>query len=117
MSKLLLIRLYLYNFILFFVIMHITLYICINYFLSILFSLGTTRSLRPLSPSSESKILCLLQRMQTHYRYRGINLRTCYEDFDRHHMGVVTESQVGFFYKYIEFSLIQTPPFPRQLSV
>jgi hypothetical protein len=33
--------------------------------------------------------------MQMYYQYHGINLRTCYQDFDRHHMGVVTESQVG----------------------
>ena len=32
--------------------------------------------------------------MEQFYLYHGINLRTCYEDFDRHHMGVVTESQV-----------------------
>ena len=31
--------------------------------------------------------------MQQFYQYHGINLRTCYEDFDRHHMGIVTESQ------------------------
>ncbi|XP_060063466.1 uncharacterized protein LOC132543930 [Ylistrum balloti] len=55
--------------------------------------LGTKRSVRPLSPQTEDKILKLLQRMQQFYHYHGINLRTCYEDFDRHHMGVVTESQ------------------------
>ena len=54
------------------------------------------RSLRPLSPSSEKKIEDLLLRMQQYYRYHGINLRTCYEDFDKHHVGIVTESQVSF---------------------
>ena len=61
---------------------------------SFIFSLGTTRSVRPLSPASEAKIVQLLCRMEQFYLYHGINLRTCYEDFDRHHMGVVTESQV-----------------------
>ncbi|KAK3583614.1 hypothetical protein CHS0354_039437 [Potamilus streckersoni] len=55
--------------------------------------LGTVRSVRPLSPTSEARLIQLLQRMQQFYQYHGINLRTCYEDFDRHHMSVVTESQ------------------------
>lgn len=55
--------------------------------------LGTKRSVRPLSPESEAKILAVLERIQQFYQYHGINLRTCYEDFDRHHRGVVTESQ------------------------
>lgn len=55
--------------------------------------LGTIRSVRPLPPTDEEKLLSLLGKMQKFYQYHGINLRTCYEDFDRHHMGVVTESQ------------------------
>ncbi|KAL5019414.1 hypothetical protein ScPMuIL_005136 [Solemya velum] len=55
--------------------------------------LGTLRSVRPVSQSSEAKIVHLLKRMQAYYSYHGINLRTSYEDFDRHHRGVVTESQ------------------------
>ncbi|XP_062606411.1 uncharacterized protein LOC134268237, partial [Saccostrea cucullata] len=55
--------------------------------------LGTIRSVRPLSATEEQKLVMLLERMQKFYQYHGINLRTCYEDFDRHHMGVVTESQ------------------------
>ena len=58
------------------------------------FSLGTTRSLRPLSPASEAKIEGLLRQLQRYYKYRGVNLRTCCEDFDRHHIGVIQESQV-----------------------
>lgn len=57
-------------------------------------SLGTIRSVRPLAVGEEEKLLSLLGKMQKFYQYHGINLRTCYEDFDRHHMGVVTESQV-----------------------
>lgn len=55
--------------------------------------LGTTRTVRPLSPASESRLIQLLSRMEQFYQYHGVNLRTCYEDFDKHHMGVVTESQ------------------------
>ncbi|XP_063445753.1 uncharacterized protein LOC134725669 [Mytilus trossulus] len=55
--------------------------------------LGTIRTVRPLTPTQEDVILGVLSRMQQFYQYHGINLRTCYEDFDRHHMGVVTESQ------------------------
>jgi len=55
--------------------------------------LGTTRSLRPLSPSKEARLGQLLFSLQKFYKYRGINLRTCCEDFDRHHIGVIQESQ------------------------
>jgi late competence protein required for DNA uptake (superfamily II DNA/RNA helicase) len=47
-----------------------------------------------ISSPKEDVILGILKRMQQFYQYHGINLRTCYEDFDRHHMGIVTESQV-----------------------
>ncbi|XP_052771578.1 uncharacterized protein LOC128211160 [Mya arenaria] len=55
--------------------------------------LGTVRSVRPLTPGSERRLVQLLRRIDQFYSYHGLNLRTCYEDFDRHHMGVVTESQ------------------------
>lgn len=55
--------------------------------------LGTKRSVRPLTRSSEERLIDLLKRMQHFYLVHGINLRTTYEDFDRHHIGVVTESQ------------------------
>lgn len=55
--------------------------------------LGTLRTVRPLSPGSERRLIQLLKHIEQFYSYHGINLRTCYEDFDRHHMGVVTESQ------------------------
>jgi len=35
-------------------------------------SLGTIRSLRPLSPPKEDTILGLLKKMQTFYKYHGI---------------------------------------------
>lgn len=59
------------------------------------FSLGTQRSVRPLSPASENKITEALRKMIEYYKYHGINLRTCYEDFDVHHIGKITESQVS----------------------
>lgn len=55
--------------------------------------LGTTRSLRPLTGESEQVIEDLLRSLASYYKYRGINLRTCCEDFDRHHIGVIQESQ------------------------
>jgi len=55
--------------------------------------LGTVRSTRPLATESEARIVSLLRRMQQYYNVRGINLRTQYEDFDRHHRGVISESQ------------------------
>lgn len=58
-------------------------------------SLGTQRTVRPLSPASEKKIEETLTKMINFYKYHGINLRTCYEDFDVHHNGKITESQVS----------------------
>ncbi|KAL8564995.1 hypothetical protein ACOMHN_003371 [Nucella lapillus] len=55
--------------------------------------LGTVRTVRPLTRSSEESLVKLLKRMQHFYAVHGINLRTTYEDFDKHHMGIVTESQ------------------------
>ncbi|XP_002741846.1 uncharacterized protein LOC100373451 [Saccoglossus kowalevskii] len=55
--------------------------------------LGTQRSVRLLSPTTQSQCDAILHRMIPFYKYHGINIRTCYEDFDRHHNGLVTESQ------------------------
>ena len=62
-----------------------------------LFSFGTERSVRPISPDSVSKLEKLLRALAEHYRYRGINLRTECEHFDWHNIGVINESQVIFF--------------------
>ena len=50
---------------------------------------------RPLSPASLAKCEDLLMRLARFYKYHGINIKTCYADFDKHHIGVVTESQVN----------------------
>ncbi|XP_070544504.1 uncharacterized protein [Ptychodera flava] len=55
--------------------------------------LGTHRSQRPLSAGFQTQCRDILQRIAPFYKYHGINVRTCYEDFDRHHNGLVTESQ------------------------
>ncbi|KAH9519717.1 hypothetical protein Btru_070724 [Bulinus truncatus] len=55
--------------------------------------LGTLRSKRPLTVDAESRLVNILRRMQQFYNIRGINLRTQFEDFDKHHQGVVSESQ------------------------
>ncbi len=56
---------------------------------------------RPLSPDAESKCLEILQRIAPHYQYHGISVKTCYEDFDRHNIGIITESQVCQRFIYI----------------
>ncbi|KAK7111168.1 uncharacterized protein [Littorina saxatilis] len=55
--------------------------------------LGTIRTVRPMARANEEILVHLLKRMQHFYGVHGVNLRTNYEDFDKHHMGVVTESQ------------------------
>lgn len=35
----------------------------------------------------------VLKRCQDYYKYHGISVKSCYCDFDRHHRGLVTESQ------------------------
>lgn len=55
--------------------------------------LGTLRSKRPMTVDAEARLVEILRRMQQYYNVRGINLRTQYEDFDKHHKGVITESQ------------------------
>ena len=50
-------------------------------------------------------------RLAQFYKYHGINIKTCYADFDKHHIGVVTESQVGTNnYQFVDPALkIQNP--------
>ena len=38
--------------------------------------------------------LALLHITQTHTQYHGINVKTCYADFDRHNRGFVSAHQV-----------------------
>lgn len=57
-------------------------------------SLGTIRSVQPLTQTSEEHLLNILHRMEHFYNVHGISIRTAYEDFDVHHIGTVTESQV-----------------------
>lgn len=63
---------------------------------------GVTESLydmeiRTLSPVSLVKCNNLLEQIAPYYRYHGINIESCYEDFDQHNIGLVTESQVQYF--------------------
>ena len=52
--------------------------------------------IRTLSPGSLEKCNNLLERIAPYYRYHGINIESCYEDFDQHNIGLVTESQVEY---------------------
>lgn len=49
---------------------------------------------RPVSPEVDEKCQKILQRIAQHYEYHGISIKSCYEDFDRHNIGTITESQV-----------------------
>lgn len=55
--------------------------------------LGTEQTVSALTDEENEKLEQLLYKMIHYYKYHGINLRTCYEDFDLHHKGVITESQ------------------------
>lgn len=63
------------------------------FFCDFAYSLGSSRSLRPLSPDSEKYMEQLLRRLQTFYQRRGIFLRVLCRDFDAHKTGIITESQ------------------------
>ncbi|XP_065652485.1 uncharacterized protein LOC100202524 isoform X2 [Hydra vulgaris] len=43
--------------------------------------------------SSHKEFMTLLERIAPYYQYHGINIKTCYKDFDLHNIGLVTESQ------------------------
>nr|XP_002123656.3 uncharacterized protein LOC100183292 [Ciona intestinalis] len=55
--------------------------------------LGTERSHVQLGPELVKEVDSILLKIQNYYTYHGVNIRTCYEDFDRHHNGLVTMSQ------------------------
>ena len=65
---------------------------------------------RPLSPASLSKCDSILKRLAEFYKYHGINIKTCYADFDKHHIGVVTESQVITKYENVRLSSTKSLP-------
>lgn len=65
---------------------------------------------RPLSPASLSKCDSILKRLAEFYKYHGINIKTCYADFDKHHIGVVTESQVITKYENVLLSSTKSLP-------
>lgn len=48
---------------------------------------------RSLSPSSLSRCDGILRKIAPYYKYHGMSIKRCYEDFDLHNIGLVTESQ------------------------
>jgi len=50
-------------------------------------------SVRCLSRESLSKCDELLARIAPYYKYHGISIKSSYEDFDQHNIGLITESQ------------------------
>nr|XP_054773761.1 uncharacterized protein LOC129281858 [Lytechinus pictus] len=55
--------------------------------------LGTSRTIRPLSPASQNRITAMIQQIAPYYKYHEITIRSCYEDFDKHNKGIITEPQ------------------------
>nr|CAB3262790.1 uncharacterized protein LOC100183292 [Phallusia mammillata] len=55
--------------------------------------LRTERSHIERGPDVADDVKAILNKIQNYYTYHGVNIRTCYEDFDRHHNGLVTVSQ------------------------
>ncbi|XP_011673543.2 uncharacterized protein LOC594672 [Strongylocentrotus purpuratus] len=55
--------------------------------------LGTSRTIRPLSPASQSRITGMIQHIAPYYKYHEITIRSSYEDFDKHNKGIITEPQ------------------------
>ena len=55
--------------------------------------LGTERSHLSSEVNVKEKVQSILLKIQNYYTYHGVNIRTSYEDFDRHHNGLVTKSQ------------------------
>ena len=74
---------------------YINKFFCNNALHYFLFLCRTQR--RPVSPEVDEKCQKILQRIAPHYEYHGISIKSCYEDFDRHNIGTVTESQVNRF--------------------
>jgi len=48
---------------------------------------------RALSPTSLKNCDDLLRRIAPYYKYHGISIKSSYEDFDLHNIGLITESQ------------------------
>ena len=55
--------------------------------------LGTERTQVKFAPEVLEKVDGILKRMENFYSYHGISVRTSFEDFDRHHNGLVTMTQ------------------------
>ena len=65
----------------------------------------TTR--RPISPELDTKCREILLRIAPHYEYHGVNVKSCYEDFDKHNIGSITESQVTQPFSIIYQALVR----------
>lgn len=55
--------------------------------------LGTERTHVQFGPDMTEKIQQILTKVQNFYAYHEVNVRVCYEDFDKHHNGLVTLTQ------------------------
>lgn len=57
--------------------------------------LGTIRSLQILNEHEEQLLGQLLSDLNSYYSKKNLDLLPSFEDFDRNHIGIVTESQVN----------------------
>ena len=55
--------------------------------------LGTERSHIQFGTETLAKIDSILRKMENYYSYHGVNVRTSFEDFDKHHNGLITLTQ------------------------
>ena len=55
--------------------------------------LGTERTLVQFGPDMLERVNKILKKIENFYSYHGVNVRTSFEDFDKHHNGLVTFSQ------------------------
>ena len=55
--------------------------------------LGTERTRLEFGPQVMERVSSILKKIENYYTYNAINVRTSYEDFDKHHNGLVTMSQ------------------------
>lgn len=63
--------------------------------------LGTFRSLQKLNQTEEQLLNGLLTDLNSYYSKKNIDLLPNFRDFDRNNIGIVTESQVETYLKFL----------------
>lgn len=68
--------------------------------------LGTFRSMKKLDPSDEVNLQNILQKLNTYFSRRNIDILVNFRDFDKNNIGILTESQVTYKKKDFYFTLL-----------